>query len=134
MKKIIPTYKPIRAGESYSFTSFLRIPKEMILGEEWEHLSVLAILTYSLLLERAIESKDNSEFVDRDGYPYIVFQQTELAKALRASIPTVRKALVSLEKEGLIKRKHMFLTVPDRIYVRYFQSPCNEIDHSDDDC
>ena len=134
MEKIIPSFEPILAGQTYNFTPFLRVPKEMILGEEWAHLSALALLTYSLLLERAIASKENPKFADKDGYPYVIYQQTELAKALRASIPTVRKTLVSLEKIGLIKRKHMFLTVPDRIYVRFFKAPCYEVDHSDDEC
>jgi len=133
MEKIIPSFEPILAGEPYNFTPFLRVPKDMVIGEEWAQLSALAVLTYALLLERALVSKDNPKFTDRDGYPYIIFQQAELAGLLRVSIPTVRKTLVSLEKIGLIKRRHMFLTVPDRIYVRYFKSPCYEIDHSDED-
>ena len=118
-----PEYEPIRAYEDYPMRFFLRIPKEMIGWEDWQYLSIMAIVVYSLLWERALASKDNESFHDHDGNPFVYFAQEDLAKMLRVSVQTVRRILNELEGADLIHRKHQYLTMPDRIYVHdYFSN------------
>lgn len=122
-KKYRATYQPIYAYQDYAMNFFLRIPKELLESEDWQHLSITAIVVYSLLLERALASKDNEFFHDEEGYPFVYYAQADLAKILRVSLPKVRRVLYELEGAELIHRKHQFLTKPDMIYVNDYGSP-----------
>jgi len=131
-EKLKSTYEPIVPNENYPITPFLRVSKVMIVDPQWKHLTILAIVAYFLMFERALASRTNPRFHDRDGYPFIFFSQEELAGLLRVSLPKCRKVLAELEGAELIRRVHSYLTLPDMIYVRYFGSPIYEVDHSEE--
>lgn len=113
-------YDPIVPTGDYPVTPFLRVPKELLTAEKWRALSLRAKIAYSLMLERELSSRENQRFWDSEGYPYIIYPQAELANILGISLPVVRKVLAELEGAELIKRKRQYLTLPDRIYVRYY--------------
>ena len=129
------THDPIVPTGDYPINPFLRVPKELLTAEKWRSLSLRAKVAYSLMLERQLSSRDNQRFWDSEGYPYIIFPQAELAAILVVSPPIVRKVLAELDGAELIKRVRQYLTLPDRIYVRYYgreyytpYSPKDEVD------
>ena len=93
---------------------FVQLPLALF-DRKYESLNNDARVIYALLHDRMSLSVKNG-FQDARGY-FCLFTQTKLAQMLGRSLPTIRKALKLLEAVGLLLRKRMGLTKPDRLYV-----------------
>ena len=80
-------------------------------------LSETTKVLYILLLDRARVSMKKDEWMDVEGHVYLHYTIKELAVAIRKSEMTVKAALSSLEKSGLIIRKRTKYRQPSCIYV-----------------
>ena len=80
-------------------------------------LNETAMLLYVLLLDRARLSMSNPQWRDEDGHVFLCYPIRELADGLHKSEMTVKNALNSLERQGLIVRKRRGLGKANRIYV-----------------
>ena len=102
--------------------SFLRIPRQLIKGKEFKHLSAPAKMLYGLLLDRMGLSMKNGWFDDL-GRVYIYYTVDEITEDLCCSYGKACKLLAELDTKkgvGLIERKKQGQGKPTRIYVKNF--------------
>ena len=92
---------------------FMAFPRFLLKYDLSETTKVL----YILLLDRARVSMKKDEWMDAEGHVYLHYTIKELAVAIRKSEMTVKAALSSLEKSGLIIRKRTKYRQPSCIYV-----------------
>ena len=98
--------------------SFLRIPKILLQHEDFQRLSLDAMLLYSLLLDRVGISIKNG-WKDEYGRVYIIFTVDEAARILKRSKRRAIQVLQELERKAdLIERKKQGLCKPNLIYVK----------------
>lgn len=75
-------------------------------------------LVYVVLLDRARLSKSNGGWMDENGHVFIIYPIKALAVAIHKSEMTIKRALTTLEENGLIRRKRVGLNQANQIYVR----------------
>lgn len=108
-------------GQSESF-SFYRIPRQLITGSEFRHLSTEAKLLYGLLLDRMGLSAQNGWY-DDFGRVYIYYTVEEIMEDLCCGHGKAGKMLAELDTDkgiGLIERKKQGQGKPTMIYVKQF--------------
>ena len=102
--------------------SFFRLPRQLIEGAEFKHLSATAKLLYGLLLDRMGLSMKN-EWFDDLGRLYIYYTVDEITEDLCCSYGKACELLAELDTKkgiGLIERKKQGQGKPTRIYVKNF--------------
>ena len=98
--------------------SFLRVPKILLQHEDFQRLSLDAMLLYSLLLDRVGISIKNG-WKDEYGRVYIIFTVDEAARILKRSKRRAIQVLQELERKAdLIERKKQGLCKPNLIHVK----------------
>lgn len=98
---------------------FIRIPKMMIVGEDFSSLSILAKILYGMLLDRMSMARKN-KWLDDEGKVYIVYPINEIQKDMSVSKKSVCDYLKELEKSGLVDRVNSGNGKPSRIYVKNY--------------
>lgn len=102
--------------------AFYRIPKMVIRGEQFKHLSCEAKLLYGLMLDRVSLSLKNG-WLDEEDRAYIYYTVADIMDDLGISNGTCSKVLKELDAKsgiGLIEKKRQGLGKPDIIYVKNF--------------
>lgn len=108
-------------GQSESF-SFYRIPRQLVTGEEFRHLSTDAKLLYGMMLDRMGLSARNGWYDDLDRV-YIYYTVDEIMEDLCCGHNKAVRLLAELDTVkgvGLIERKKQGQGKPTIIYVRQF--------------
>ncbi len=98
---------------------FIRIPKMLVVGEDFSSLSITAKILYGMLLDRMSMSTKN-KWMDEDGKVYIVYPLTELQEDLNVSKKSLCDHMKELESVGLINKCVSGNGKPSRIYVKNF--------------
>lgn len=107
-------------GQAESF-SFYRIPRQLVTGAEFRHLSTEAKLLYGMMLDRMGLSARNGWFDDFDRV-YIYYTIDEIMEDLCCGHNKAVRLLAELDKKGvgLIERKKQGQGKPTMIYVKQF--------------
>lgn len=107
-------------GQSESF-SFYRIPRQLVTGEEFRHLSTDAKLLYGMMLDRMGLSARNGWLDDLDRV-YIYYTIDEIMEDLCCGHNKAVRLLAELGTKGvgLIERKKQGQGKPTMIYVKQF--------------
>ena len=108
-------------GESEQF-SFYRIPRQLIVGPEFKHVSTDAKLLYGLMLDRMGLSARNGWY-DEENRVFIYYPLDDIKEALNCGNDKAVKLLAELDTGkgiGLIQRVKQGQGKPARIYVKRF--------------
>ena len=107
-------------GQSEAF-SFYRIPRQLVTGAEFRHLSTDAKLLYGMMLDRMGLSARNGWFDDFDRV-YIYYTIDEIMEDLCCGHNKAVRLLAELDTKGigLIERKKQGQGKPAMIYVKQF--------------
>lgn len=111
-------------GSQSETFSFFRIPRELVIGEQYKKLSIGAKLLYGLLLDRMGLSARNGWYDEQDRV-YIYYTVEEVSEDLDCGHCKAAKLLAELDEEkgiGLIERVKQGQGKPTRIYVKQFTS------------
>lgn len=114
-------YDYFYGGESEQF-SFYRIPRQLIVGPEFKHVSTDAKLLYGLMLDRMGLSARNGWY-DEENRVFIYYPLDEIKEALNCGNDKAVKLLAELDSGkgiGLIQRVKQGQGKPARIYVKRF--------------
>ena len=108
-------------GGQSEFFSFYRIPRQLVTGAEFRHLSTEAKLLYGMMLDRMGLSARNGWFDDFDRV-YIYYTIDEIMEDLCCGHNKAVRLLAELDTKGvgLIERKRQGQGKPTRIYVKRF--------------
>ena len=105
-------------GDESSQFSFFRIPRQLITGERFKHISTDAKLLYGLLLDRMGLSEQNGWY-DEDGRVYIYYTLREIQRNLNCGQDKAIKLLAELDQGcDLIDRVRQGQGRPTKIYVK----------------
>ena len=99
--------------------NFIRIPKELVVGEAFASLSVQAKILYGMLLDRMGMSSKN-KWLDEENKVYIVYSLDEIQADMNVSKHKAVDCLAELEDVGLIVKKKRGKGLPNQIYVKNF--------------
>lgn len=99
--------------------SFIRIPKELVVGEAFSSLSIQAKILYGMLLDRMGMSYKN-KWMDEENKVYIVYSLDEIQSDMNVSKHKAVDCLAELEDVGLIVKKKRGKGLPNQIYVKNF--------------
>ena len=99
--------------------SFIRIPKELVVGEAFSSLSIQAKILYGMLLDRMGMSYKN-KWLDEDNRVYIIYSLDEIQSDMNVSKHKAVDCLAELENVGLIVKKKRGKGLPNQIYVKNF--------------
>lgn len=110
-------------GQSESF-SFYRIPRQLVVGEAFRHVSTDAKLLYGMLLDRMGLSARNGWYDELDRV-YIYYTIDEIMEDLGCGHNKAVRLLAELDTKGvgLIERKKQGQGKPTMIYVKQFVEP-----------
>ena len=100
--------------------TFYRIPKALIKGVRYQHVTMEAKLLYGILLDRMSLSGKNG-WCDANGKVFIIYTVEELMEDFGCSNKTAIKLLRELEQHDLIVRRRQGLGKPSLIYVKQIQ-------------
>ena len=100
--------------------TFYRIPKALIKGVRYQHVTMEAKLLYGILLDRMSLSGKN-DWCDANGKVFIIYTVEELMEDFGCSNKTAIKLLRELEQHDLIVRQRQGLGKPSLIYVKQIQ-------------
>ena len=100
--------------------TFYRIPKALIKGVRYQHVTMEAKLLYGILLDRMSLSGKN-DWCDANGKVFIIYTVEELMEDFGCSNKTAIKLLRELEQSDLIVRQRQGLGKPSLIYVKQIQ-------------
>ena len=99
--------------------NFIKIPKELVVGEGFSSLSVQAKILYGMLLDRMGMSYKN-KWLDEENRVYIVYSLDDIQSDMNVSKHKAIDCLSELEDVGLIVRRKRGKGLPKQIYVKNF--------------
>ena len=99
--------------------NFIKIPKELVVGEGFYSLSVQAKILYGMLLDRMGMSYKN-KWLDEENRVYIVYSLDDIQSDMNVSKHKAIDCLSELEDVGLIVRRKRGKGLPNQIYVKNF--------------
>ena len=99
--------------------SFVRIPKTMMLNEEFDALSLEAKLLYGLLLDRMGESKKN-RWIDEEDRVYVIYPISSIQEDMKVSKKKAIEYLAELETFGLVEKRVRGMGLPNILYIKNF--------------
>ena len=114
------SYEYFYGGQSEAF-SFYRIPRQLVTGAEFRHLSTDAKLLYGMMLDRMGLSARNGWYDELDRV-YIYYTLDEISEDLCCGHNKAVRLLAELDTKGigLIERKKQGQGKPAMIYVKQF--------------
>ena len=99
--------------------SFIKIPKELVVGDAFASLSVQAKILYGILLDR-MEMSGKNKWMDEENRVYIIYSLDEIQSDMNVSKHKAIDCLSELEDVGLIVRRKRGKGLPNQIYVKNF--------------
>ena len=99
-------------------SSYIPLPRFLLLDEELQDISNDAKVLYALLLDRASISRQNG-YIDPDGTIRLYFTVEQVQKKLHRSRQCATRIFRELEYSGLIIRKKQGLGKPAVITLNY---------------
>ena len=111
-------------GDESNMFSFYRIPRQLIVGEQFRKLSTDAKLLYGLFLDRVGLSAKNGWY-DEQGRVYIYYTINEIREDMNCGNDKAIKLLAELDAVkgfGLIERVKQGQGRPAKIYVKRFST------------
>ena len=99
--------------------NFIRIPKELVVGEGFSSLSVQAKILYGMLLDR-LGMSYKKKWLDEENRVYIVYSLDDIQSDMNVSKHKAIDCLSELEDVGLIVRRKRGKGLPNQIYVKNF--------------
>ena len=112
------TFSDYYYGDESNQFSFFRIPRQLITGERFKHISTDAKLLYGLLLDRMGLSEQNGWY-DENGRVYIYYTLREIQRNLNCGQDKAIKLLAELDHGcDLIDRVRQGQGRPTKIYVK----------------
>lgn len=115
---------PYFYGDQADAFSYYRIPRALITGREFRHVSTDAKLLYGLLLDRMGLSSRNGWF-DNQGRVFIYYTLEEIQEDLNCGRDKAMKLLAELDTPrgvGLIERVRQGQGRPTLVYVKQFST------------
>ena len=114
------SYEYFYGGQSEAF-SFYRIPRQLVTGAEFRHLSTDAKLLYGMMLDRMGLSARNGWYDELDRV-YIYYTLDEISEDLCCGHNKAVRLMAELDTKGigLIERKKQGQGKPAMIYVKQF--------------
>lgn len=106
-------------GEQANQYSFIRIPKELVVGEEFSSLSVYAKVLYGILLDR-IGMSEKNKWLDEESRVYIVYSIEDIQADMGISKRKAIECLTELEKLGLVEKRKRGKGLPTQLYIKNF--------------
>ena len=100
--------------------SFYRIPKPLILNQDYRSVPVEAKMLYGLMLDRMGLSVRNG-WLDEQGRVFIYYTVDSVREDLCCGKEKACKLLADLERADLIERRRQGLTKPSITYVKRFR-------------
>ncbi len=100
--------------------SFYRIPKPLILNQDYRSVPVEAKMLYGLMLDRMGLSVRNG-WLDEQGRVFIYYTVDAVREDLCCGKEKACKLLADLERADLIERRRQGLTKPSITYVKRFR-------------
>ena len=119
-------------GDTISFSSFIKAPKELIFGKEYVKISALAKFLFVIMLERLDLSVKN-KWTDSEDNIYIILTHEEARQLLGCSETKIKSLFAELKKCNLIKTKKQGLGKPNLIYISDMIF-CNSSENDSFDC
>ena len=95
---------------------FYKMPKFLIHDEQFSELGSDAKILYMIMRDRHELSIKNN-WVDQEGYVYIIYTRENMMKDLNLSSKTVTKTVNDLKKYNLIEEIRQGINRPNLIYV-----------------
>lgn len=112
------TFSDYYYGDKSNQFSFFRIPRQLITGERFKHISTDAKFLYGLLLDRMGLSEQNGWY-DENGRVYIYYTLREIQRNLNCGQDKAIKLLTELDLGcDLIDRVRQGQGRPTKIYVK----------------
>lgn len=102
--------------------AFIRIPKELVVGEAYASLSTQSKILYGMLLDRMGMSYKN-RWLDEENRVYIVYSLEDIQKDMNVSKHKAVDCLTELEAAGLIEKRKRGNGNPSQIYVKNIMKP-----------
>lgn len=99
--------------------TFYRLPKKLVIDNQFKDLSCEAKIFYGLLIDRASLSKRN-KWIDENKHIYVYFKLDELMDLLNIGKNKAISVFKELDDIGLIIRKKQGQGKPTKIYVMNF--------------
>lgn len=99
--------------------NFIRIPKELVVGEYFSSLSVQSKVLYGVLLDRMGIAGKNKWF-DEEDRAYIIYSIEDIQADMGISKHKAVECLAELENIGLILKRKRGKGLPNQIYVKNF--------------
>lgn len=106
-------------GEQAEQFSYIRIPRELVVGAEYSGLTVQAKLLYGILLERMGRAYEN-KWIDEENRVYVIYSIEDIQADLKMSKHKAVESLAELEQIGLIVKRKRGKGLPNQIYVKNF--------------
>jgi len=119
MEKLNLSYLTVNSAKSFAF---YMIPKAVVNNPAFDSVDYGGKLLYGLMLNRASLSAINPNFIDGNGYVYIIYTVEQVMTDLRCSTKTAVKMFSQLENIGLIERRKQGQGKPAIIYVMDFST------------
>lgn len=107
-------------GEQAEQFSYIRIPRELVVGAEYSGLSVQAKILYGILLDRMGRSYEN-KWIDEENRVYVIYSLEDIQSDMKVSKHKAAKSLAELEDIGLIVKRRRGKGLPNQIYLKNFQ-------------
>ena len=105
----------IRAAEVEE-SKFYKMPKFIIHDKQFDKLNSDAKILYMIMRDRNELSIQNN-WIDNEGYVYIIYTRESMMNDVNLSNKTVIKAVNDLKRIGLIEEKRQGVNKPNLIYV-----------------
>lgn len=102
--------------------AFIRIPKELVVGEAYASLSTQSKIMYGMLLDRMGMSYKN-RWLDEENRVYILYSLDDIQADMNVSRHKAVDCLSELEEAGLIEKRKRGNGKPSRIYVKNMMKP-----------
>lgn len=110
--------------------TFYRLPKKLVIGDQFRELSCEAKIFYGLLIDRASLSKRN-QWVDENKHIYVYFKLDELMELLNIGKNKAISVFKELDDIGLIIRKKQGQGKPTKIFVMNFSDTVETSENAD---
>ena len=116
-------FTPFKKTDKLSFESFMKIPRELLIKDEYKILSPNAMLLYSVLTDRLdlsfkqITENRKIQFYDAKGDMYVIFKRDEIQERLHIKRSALDSAILQLKECNLIKEKKQGKNLPNIIYL-----------------
>ena len=110
--------------------AFYRIPKVLIVDDEFAELSTDAKLLYGLLLDR-VSLSSSSGWLDECGRVYIIYTIKSIQRDMCCGVKKAVKLLKELEQFGLIEKVIQGQGKPALIFVKNFTGALSKEQHKD---